>query len=136
MRVIPFCCVLLLLMGCDTMGGRTVVLKLQSQGQRSHKAPTTNTNDVPQILLLIDKIMAPEGVSRVARDPRDDRRIADYVGGPFICSVLLGDDELQVDFRNPHFGGGPPDSAVQRVSDELADGLKTQYGVKRVSIKH
>lgn len=129
MRVCALCFVLLLLVGCDTLGGRTVVLKLKPQGQ-----PVDTS--VQQALSVIDEVMAREGIRRVASPPNDYGRVADYVGGHFICGASVRDNRLAMDFRNPHFGGGPPDSAVVRVSDAVAESLKSHYGAKQVIIKN
>jgi hypothetical protein len=36
----------------------------------------------------------------------------------------------------PGTGGGPLDPEVVKISDSLADALRTQYGAKQVSIKN
>jgi hypothetical protein len=128
MRAFTLCCILLTLTGCDTMGGRTVVVKFKPKDQ-----PVVTS--VEQALIVIDKPMASEGIRRVAPDTTDYGRVADYIGGPFICGASFQGSKLTVDFLNPHFGGGPPDPAVKRVSDSVAESLRRQYGANQVSIK-
>src|SRR5262245_8510198 len=72
-----FCCVLLLL-GCDTLGGRSVVLKLP---------PVAPESDIQEVLRVVDRALISEGARRVAASSSDQQHIAHYVGGPFICAV-------------------------------------------------
>ena len=129
MRICALCFILLLLVGCDTLGGRSVVLKLKPQGQ-----PIDTS--VEQALSVVDEVMAREGIRRVAASSDENGRVASYVGGQFICNVSVRDSKLIVGFLNPHFGGGPPDSAVTRVSDTVAESLRNHYGTKQVSTKN
>jgi len=110
------------------MGGRAVVVKLKPKDQSVDAY-------VEQALEVIDKPMASEGIRRVSPTTTDYGRVADYIGGPFICGASFRDSKLTVDFLNPHFGGGPPDSAVRRLSDAVAQSLRSQYGANQVSIK-
>jgi hypothetical protein len=123
MRVLAFCCVLLLV-GCDTLGGRAVVLKLQ---------PAAGESDVQLVLKVVDRTMTPEGARRVTATSSEQQHIAHYVGGHFICTVGRIGDELIVDFRNPSFGaGGRLTPTVKRVSAAVAENLKSQYGDRSV----
>jgi len=124
MRLIAFCSCVLLLVGCDTLGGRAVVLKLQ---------PAAKESEVQQVLQVLDRTLPEEGASRVAPSSGDEHRIAYYIGGGFSCTVLQGDDELIVDFRNPGVtSSSRPTPKVRQVSAAVAEDLKVMYGDRRV----
>ena len=123
MRFIAFCCVLLVV-GCDTLGGRAVVLKLQ---------PASKASEVQQVLQVLDRALPAEGASRVASSSTNEHRIAYYIGGGFSCTVRRGDDELIVDFRNPGVtSSSRPTPKVRQVSAAVAEDLKGVYGDRRV----
>lgn len=127
MRALALCFIVLVLTGCDTLSGRTVVAKLKPGGQSVDAS-------LKEALAAIDKTMSLEGAKRVDEPATDTSRVADYIGGPFICSVFLQGDTLTVDFRNPYFGvGAGPE--VKRASDAVAECLRIQYGSKQVRIK-
>jgi hypothetical protein len=133
---ISICLLLLLIAGCDTLGGRTVVLNLQPSGKQSADR-LSKPVEVQQALEFIDTIMTNEVIRRVAANPSEEPRIAHYVGGPFICTVAQVDDQLRVDFRNTGFAAGRhPTGPVEEKSEQLAEKLKTQYGAKQVRIEH
>jgi hypothetical protein len=141
MRTIALGCVLLLFVGCDTIGGRTVILRLAPPALQPQAGLSASGPEVQQALQFIDTIMVPEGVTRAANPPApaEQRLVARYVGGPLMhwcaCSVVFSDDQLFVDFRNTHFGSRHLDTeAVERVSDMLAEKLRAQYGAKRVRV--
>jgi hypothetical protein len=125
---IAICCLALLLVGCDTLGGRTVTLKPKQ---------VSPPDEVQRVLQLVDDTLAPEGARRVAYPPNEEHRIAYYTGGPFICTVSAEDGGgVMIDIRNPGFGAGRhPTSTVKRVSDTLAEKLGTEYGSKRVKVQ-
>lgn len=129
MRILALCCTLVLLAGCDTIGGRTVTLKLQHQ----QSWPRDNIS-VEQALLIVDKAMAPEGITRSVDPSNENGRVAGYTGGSFTCSAIVRDGKLAVRFSNHHIGAGP-DPEIIRVSHSVAEALKAQYGPEQVKIK-
>jgi len=131
MRILAFCCMLVLLAGCDSLGGRTVILNLKPQQTQ----PPDNAS-VEQALSIVDKATAPDGITRSAVPSNGYGRVADYIGSHFICSAFVRDHQLTVHFLNSHFGGGPPDTEVAQVSDSVAEALRTEYGAKQVRIKN
>ena len=120
MRFFAFCCVLLV-MGCDTLGGRAVVLKLQ---------PASKESEVEQVLRVLDRALPAEGATRVESSSTNE--IAYYFGGGFSCTVRRADDELIVDFRNPGVSSSSrPTPKVRQVSAAVAEDLKVMYGNPR-----
>lgn len=123
MRFVAFCCVLLVV-GCDTLGGRAVVLKLQ---------PAAKESEVQQALQVLDRALPAAGANRIAPSSSDEHRIAYYIGGGFSCTVLRGDDELIMEFRNPGVtASSRPTPKVREVSAAVAEDLKAMYGNRRV----
>src|SRR5438876_323760 len=84
MRILGLCFILVLLAGCDTLGGRTVIVNL------NHKGPFDGAS-VGQALLIVDKSMAREGIRRAASSSLEYGHVANYVGGHFICGASTQD---------------------------------------------
>ena len=128
MRIITLGFAVILFAGCDTIGGRTVVLNFPPPSKQPHADFSVSVSEVEEAVRLVDATLASEGVIRSTNSPAlDDQHFVSYCGGPFtMCQASFRDGKLFVSFRNGNIGSSRPSPPVERISNVLAEKLRNK----------